>query len=142
MSIFGKFGEKRNKNSLPKGSRDISILLTEVSGEIIKKGAYTRFGVGFIKLTADYSTRVARSQLDNDRYLVDTLEGLVKIRQEDESDKNVISLYETLPDLIKFIKMQLSEQEKDLEKLERSGEKMMKQLDGVLEEIENLKAGK
>lgn len=142
MSIFEK---KKDKNSKAKDNRYLSNLMIEVTGDIIKKGAYTRFGVGFIKLTAEYNTRVARNQIDDDRYLVDTLEGLLKIRQEDANDtpksskENVISIYETLPDLIKTVKVQLSEQEKKLEKLEKSGKEMLEPLNGILEEIDKLK---
>lgn len=144
MFIFGK-NEKGNKNSKVMDSRYVSKLLTEVSGDIIKKGLYTRFGVGFIKLTAEYSTRVARSQLDNDIYLANKLEELVKIRQEDANDapksskENVISLYETLPDLLKTIKTQLYEEEKRLEKLEKSGKEMLDPLNSIIEEMDKLK---
>lgn len=142
MSIFGKKGDKKGK---AKDSMHIARLLTELSEEIIEKGVYTRFGVGFIKLTAEYTARVARSQLDNDMYLVDALEGLVKIRQEDANDtpkstkEHIISLYETLPDLVKTIKMQLNEDEKRFEKLEKSGKEMLEPLNGILEEIDKLK---
>lgn len=142
MSIFGK----KDKNIKTTDRRYIVKLLTEFSVEIIKKGAYTRFGVGFIKLTAEYDARVARSELDNDRYLVNTLESLVKMRQEEDandtqksSKENIISIYETLPDLIKIIKAQLNEAEMKLEKLEVEKEKMMIPLDGILEEMDKLK---
>ncbi|MBZ5529594.1 MAG: hypothetical protein LAN71_17065 [Acidobacteriia bacterium] len=54
MSIFG---DKKNKNSKVKDSKYFANLLTKVSGEIIKGRLYTRFGVGFVKLTAEYDTR-------------------------------------------------------------------------------------
>ena len=142
MSIFGN---KKDKNSKAKDSEYVSKLMTEVARDMIKKRVYTRFGVGFIKLAIEYNTRVVRSLLDNDRYLADILEELLKIGQEDVSDtpksskENVISIYETLPDLIKTVKVQLSEQEKKLEKLEKSGKEMLEHLNGILEELDKLK---
>lgn len=132
MSIFENMDDK---NSKAMDSRYIAKALTDVAKHMVKKGVYTKFGAGFIKLTVEYNVRLAKSQLDNDRFLVDALELLLKFRVEDE----IVSPQNPLPDLIKTIKLQMNDQEKDLESIEKSGEDIINCLNDISEEIDKLK---
>jgi anaerobic ribonucleoside-triphosphate reductase len=133
MDIFGKKDKEKSQ-------KDIAKLLVDAATGMIKSGMYTRATMSFIKTAIEFNTMVAKSEIDNDRFLLEKLEAVIKIRQEDgeetpkNSGKYIISMYETLPDLIKNAKLMLDLKEKKFEELKKSGDDIIKPLKDILEE--------
>lgn len=136
MNIF------RKKNAEENDSISISNILTNAADKIIKKGAYDRESIEFLKLSFEYNVIIRKNELDEDRFLVDKLDRIVKLSQEAAKDnsnmrgKDTISTFEFLPDLMKSIKTKLKNKERIHEEIKESTEKMLKSLDGMEKELD------
>lgn len=135
MSLFKK-EIKENDNKY------IADMLTNTASKIIKRGLYDRASIEFLKLSLEYNVLIRKNEIDEDHFLTEKLDRLVKVSQEDAKvipnmkGKDTISIFETLPDLIKSTKTMLKDKEMIYEDMKESAEKMIKPLDDILQELD------
>jgi hypothetical protein len=136
MSLFGKKDIKENDNKY------IANILTNTASKIIKRGIYDRPSIEFLKLSLEYNVLIGKNEIDEDRFLTEKLDSLVKVSQEDAKlnpnmrGKDTISIFETLPDLIKSTKAMLKDKERTYEEMKKSAGEMIKPLDDILKELD------
>lgn len=122
----------------------IANILKNTASKIVKRGLYDRKSVEFLKLSLEYNMLIRKNEIDEDRLLTEKLERLVEVSQKDAIDKpnmkgkDTISIFETLPDLIKSTKTILKDKEKIYEDMKKSAEELTKPLDDILEELDKL----
>jgi hypothetical protein len=129
MSFFGK------KNTNENDSMYIANILTNTAGKIVKRGLYDRASIEFLKLSLEYNLLIRKNEIDEDHFLTEKLDHLVKTSQEDARiipnmrGKDTISIFETLPDLIKSTIVMLKDKERIYEDMNESAKNMIEQLD-------------
>jgi hypothetical protein len=136
MGIFGKKENKENDN------RYIATLLTNTASKIVKRGLYDRPSIEFLKLSIEFNVLIRKNEIDEDHFLTERLNRLVNVSQEDAkinpnmSGKDTISIFETLPDLIKSNVAMLNDKERIYEDVKKSAEEMIKPLDNILKQLD------
>lgn len=137
MEIFG--------NKKKKSREDIAKLLLETSDKIIKRGADNRSSIEFVKMAVEYNNVIMKSDLDRDHFLIERVENLANVMQEEEKDfpnrdsQLTIKLFETLPDFIKNMKVEIDDKERIYAKSKEKGDALMKSLDETLKRLEREK---
>lgn len=136
MNLFGKKDAKESDNIF------VANMLRNTADKIVKKGAYDRSSIAFLKLSLEYNVLIRKNEIDENSLLIEKLELIIKLSQENAKvksnmkGKDTVSLFETLPDLIKSTKIILKEKARIYEEMKESSEKMKKSLDGILEELD------
>jgi hypothetical protein len=133
MNFFGKKDVKDNVA--------IAKMLANATDKIIKRGTYDRESVEFIKLSFEYNALIRKNEIDEDRFLVDKMDSIIKFSQESAKvhsnmrGKDTVSIFETLPDLMMSVKTKLKDKERIHEEIKESTKQMMKSLDSISEEL-------